>query len=264
MLGKLIKFDMKNLGSNMFPLYLCLAVIALTDQILQMLKDTKFFAKIPAFGYIANTTHILVPIGICLLFLMLLIFGIRYFKDNIMGDQGYLMHTLPVTSYQLVASKVIVVLFYALVTAVVGYLVLAVALGKIFWYQKIYTDLLFFMDKSDAIFMCFLVGIYYLIYYMYLVFAGYLSFSIAYSGFGKHRGLLTGVIFAFLYILGKCGELAMIVAWYFMGIIEIEIEKLSRTEFLYICVPLLIIYLVLNILCFFITGGWLQKRLNID
>lgn len=264
MLGKLIKYDMKNLGRNMLPLYLCLAIIAVTDRMLQLLNDMKFFAKIPAFSYIANTTHILVPIGIILLFLMLLILGIRYFKNNIMGDQGYLMHTLPVTSYQLVASKIMVVFFYTLITAVVSYLVLAVALGKIFLYQKIYTDLLFFMEKSNAIFICSLAGVYFLIYYMYLVFAAYLSFSIAYSVFGRYRGLLTGVIFVFLYILGKCGELATIVALYFMGIMEIEIEKLSRTEFLYICVPLLIIYLMLNALCYFVTGGWLQKRLNID
>lgn len=264
MLGKLIKFDMKNMGKNMVTLYLSLAVIAVTDRLLQTLRNMKFFAKIPAVDVIANTTHILVPIGIILLFLMLLILGVLYFKNNIMGDQGYLMHTLPVTSYQLVASKIIVVLFYLVSTVVVSYLMLALALGKIFWYQKIYSDLLHFLEKSDVIFMGLLVGIYFLIYYMYLVLAATLSFSIAYSVFSRYRRLLTGVIFIFLYMLGKCGELATLVGWYFMGIMELEIEQVGRTEFLYLCVPLLIFYLMLNILCYFITGRWLQKRLNID
>lgn len=266
MLGKLIKFDIKNLGGNLVPMYLCLAAIAFIDRIIQILKDTEFLSSIPAFGYIANTTHILVPIGIIFLFVWLLISGIHYFRNNIMKDQGYLMHTLPVTSYQLVASKVIVVFFYLLLTTLVSYLILGIAVGKVFWHQKIYTDILYFLGKSNAITLCCLLGSYFLVYYMYLILAAYLSFSLAYSILDRYRSLITGVVFVLLYSLGKCGELALLIILNVTGMINMNmnIEQIGKPEILSLCIPILVIYLLLSVLCYFITGRWLQKRLNID
>jgi len=264
MLGKLIRFDMKNLGDSIIPMYLCLAVIAVTDRIFQILKGVDAFSRIQAVGFIANTTHILSAVGVLLLFVMLLILGIRYYRNNMMGDQGYLMHTLPVTPYQLVASKTIAVLLYVLVTAVVGYLILAVAIGKLFWGSKIYTDILYFMGQTKAIAISVVFVVYILLYFLYLFLAAYLSFSVAYSSLTKYRNIAAGAIFVLLYIVGKCGELIVVYGLSRMGTTEMDLETVGMSEILSLCIPCIMIYLALSVGCYLLTGRWLQKCLNID
>ncbi|MDE6850926.1 MAG: hypothetical protein K2J67_00340 [Lachnospiraceae bacterium] len=264
MLGKLLKYDMKNLGASMIPMYLCLAVIVVIDRIIQMLRKIDALSRIPAVGYIANTTHILSAVGVIILFVMLLILGILYYRNNIMGDQGYLMHTLPVTSYQLVASKVITVLSYVVITTIVSYFVLAVSIGKLFWGKKVYMDFLYFMGESKAICIIIVFSVYFLICFMYLLMVAYLAFSIAYSSNTKHRNIAAGAIFLIMYIIGKCGELAVVFGLFCMGITDMDLEKIDVSEILYLCIPLIIIYLALVVVSYLLAGRWLQKRLNID
>lgn len=264
MLRKLLKYDMKNLGVNMIPMYLCLAVIALIDRIFQMLQKMDALSRIRAVGYIANMTHILSAVGVIILFVMLLVLGINYFRTNIMGDQGYLMHTLPVTSYQLVASKTITVLLYVLITTIVSYFVLAVAIGKLFWGKKVYTDFLYFVGESKGVCICLVFAVYFLICFMFLLMAAYLAFSIAYSSNTKHPNIAAGAIFMLMYIIGKCGELAVVFVLYCMGITDMDLEKIGVSEVLSLCVPLILIYMALGVVSYLLSGRWLQKRLNID
>lgn len=265
MLGKLIKFDMKNLGTSMFPMYLCLLLIALADRIFQLLEKSKAFSGKETVWLIAGTTHTLSLIGAFLLFAMLLIVAIRYYRSNMMEDQGYLMHTLPVTSYQLVAGKLLAVLLYVPVTALVSYLVLALSWGKLFGAGTVYDTFLSFMGKKKAICWCVILIIYILINFMYLIQAAYLSFSVAFTSVARNRNLAAGAIFVLLYNLGKYGELFVVCALSLTGgISEMDLAEITIRELLLLCVPNGIIYLVLSAGCYLITGRWLQKRLNID
>lgn len=262
MLGKLMKYDLKSLGANILPTYLCMLVVAVVDCVLQILKTSDFMSDAQAVRYIANTTHTMVFIGVVCLFFVLLLIGTRYYKNNIMEDEGYLMHTLPVSSYQLLASKVITFMVFVLITAVVSYLTVVIATREPFLYKQLYDIFFFGTGKTKAV----LFGILFfmLLYFLFLILAAYLAFSVGYSSVRKARNFVAGGIFVLLYVLGKIGELLVVYNLGRRGVMDLEIEEITTTDLMWLGIPLIILYLVLSGACFGATGKWLEKHLNLD
>lgn len=264
MLGKLMKYDMINLGRSVLPAYLCMVVIAVVDCLLQILKSADFMADVPAVNYIASTTHMMVFGGVVCLFFILLIIGCKYYKSNIMEDEGYLMHTLPVSANQLLASKVISFMAFVLLTAVVSYLVLAVAVREPLTFQKLYDTFMFGFGKQKAVLFCVLLGLYIFIYLLFLIVAAYLAFSVGYSCVTKARGFAAGGIFVLLYNLGKVGELLAVFGFGRRGAMNQQLEDIAISDLMWLVIPLFILYIVLSGVCYLQTGRWLKNRLNLD
>ena len=68
------------------------------------------------------------------------IFVITRFYKGLLGDEGYLMHTLPVRSWQLVLSKLVCALVVTVVNAIVGVLAL-VLMMPLNWTELFDTEL---------------------------------------------------------------------------------------------------------------------------
>lgn len=114
MLGKLFKHEWKQTWK--LPTVICLAAIAVT-----LIGVISFFT--PLWDH--NASFLLSLTGYMLLFLniilliaatlaILVYFSIRFYK-NLYTDEGYLMHTLPVTSRQLIFSKFWVFFFWIMI-----------------------------------------------------------------------------------------------------------------------------------------------------
>ena len=126
MLGKLLKHEFRATGRTMLPLYgavVALAVLAnfsirmLTGNVGPLL--TIFFGLIVA------------AFGICIIAagIMTLVLMVKRFYTNYLRDEGYLMHTLPVSVHGLVWSKMLVsVVWFAATFAVIGLVLLLTAL----------------------------------------------------------------------------------------------------------------------------------------
>lgn len=259
MLGKLLKFDIHSLGYSMLPMYAFLFVVAVISRVFDMIIHSKKIVATKALLMVSNTTHILVMVGVAILFVMLLIMSIDYYRNNIMTDQGYLMHTLPVTPYQLIASKAIVAMFYGIITLIFSYIIIAIDLGKPFWYQRIYTDIFNFMSKERAFWLCTGMLIYIFIYFIFLIQAVYLALNIGYSFAGRLRSVMVVAVCIVAYVVGKIGELIVI---YMQP--ELDVDGMSRSEAMQICIPIFIIYLALAFACYILSSQWLQRRLNLD
>lgn len=67
---------------------------------------------------------------------MLLVFSTIRFYKNIVRDEGYLMHTLPVPTWQLIASKFISVYIWFFVMIIVTGICSGIAFGEPFWLFK--------------------------------------------------------------------------------------------------------------------------------
>lgn len=271
MLAKLLKYDIKNQGTTIIPMYLCLALFAVLDRVIHLLQKSDAFSKVKAVKDIAFYTQVFLIVGLCSLFLMVLIIGILYYRDNIMRDEGYLMHTLPVSSYQLLASKIITFLCYVTLSAVVSYLILALDFGNLCWYQKVYTDILGFMSKSKALFLCVNVGISVFVSLAFCILLGYLAINIGYTYNGKLRSMVIVAVIMLFLIISKSGE--MLVVYFceragYTNMATITIDTDMATITIEAMQPFFLavnsLYAVLSVVCYTLAGRWLQKRLDLD
>lgn len=265
MLVKLLKFDIKRMRSTIIPMYLCLFILAVFDRVVHLLQKTDALSKIKAIEHIANSTQIFLMIGLLCLFFMVLVIGVNYYRENIMRDQGYLMHTLPVDAYQLVLSKLLSFLGYIICSAVVCYFILAVDFGNIRWYQKIYTDIMMVhMNPTKALCFCVNMGVYVIIYLSFCILLGYLAINIGYTVSGKLRPIAIVAVLMLFLMIGKGGELAVALFFIHAGYTNLDLAEvpLQAVQTLFISISCL--YTVLSILCYVLAVRWLNRHLNLD
>jgi uncharacterized membrane protein (DUF485 family) len=118
MLTKLLKYDFKAMFNVLLPVYAVLIFLSLFNRLAEFLSDKLSILQIPA-GFI-SVIYVIVLIGTPIATFVIAI--TRYYK-NLAGDEGYLMHTLPVTKKDLVLSKLIsyfVTLLVSVIVALIG------------------------------------------------------------------------------------------------------------------------------------------------
>lgn len=115
MLSKLLKYDFKSLGKKLLPLFLGLILLALFTKLFTVIAGNNAILNIPK-GFI-TAAFIIGLIGIPMITFVL---GITRFYQNLIKDEGYLTHTLPVKKSSIVLSKCIVANIYLLASVVVS------------------------------------------------------------------------------------------------------------------------------------------------
>lgn len=122
MFGKLLKYDFRSMLKQfavVWPVALALALVNRFLMAMNIEEATKLGATV-------NVVSLLVYVAIlAAMFVLAMIFVIQRFYKGLLGDEGYLMHTLPVKPWQLIGSK----LLCAVVVTVVSILV---AIASIF------------------------------------------------------------------------------------------------------------------------------------
>ncbi len=117
MLGKLLKHEIRATAHTMLPLYgLLLLVAALTNVALRTLNGK----DVPAPLAILFTILIIVfGVGMMAVGLVTVFAMVQRFRKNLLRDEGYVMHTLPVSIHAHIWAKVLVAtLWYALAAVV--------------------------------------------------------------------------------------------------------------------------------------------------
>lgn len=102
MLSKLLKYDFKALIKVLFPVYGVSLLVALLTRLTNTFTNSGSLLAIPN-GFI-SVLFVIVLIGIPFITFILTIIK---FYQNLIKDEGYLMHTLPVKKSSLVLSKAI-------------------------------------------------------------------------------------------------------------------------------------------------------------
>lgn len=135
MLRKLIKYDI--LAD--YKKYVAIYIAMLASSVIML-----FFDKMTS--WISNNTFInvmatvfaLVFFGVCLAagVMLLVLSTIRFYK-NVVRDEGYLTHTLPVPTWQIIASKLITVYIWFFLTIIVAGICSGIAFGEPFWLFKL-------------------------------------------------------------------------------------------------------------------------------
>ena len=123
MLRKLMKYEIKATGRILLPLYGALIAFALINKIfffgttpLDKL-NFEFLGGIPAALSIFAYGCIMAAIFIVTFFVI-----IQRFYKNLLGDEGYLMNTLPVPQWKNISSKLIIAMFWTIVSGIIAIL----------------------------------------------------------------------------------------------------------------------------------------------
>ena len=121
MLGKLIKHEFRATGRVMLPILaavLLLAVMANVSIRLMDAVDSTFL------HFVFGLVIFLFVIGMIAAAIMTIVIMVSRFYRNLLKDEGYLMHTLPVSVHELIWSKLIVSFVWFVVTFLVIFLVI--------------------------------------------------------------------------------------------------------------------------------------------
>lgn len=119
MLIKLLKYEFKFTGRSLLPIYAALLVLT----VLMNLGDGMRFGFNNAgmfegfFKTMLIFTYSCVISAVCIITVVLLV---QRFYKNLLRDEGYLMHTLPVSAAQNIASKLICAVVWSVVSLLVA------------------------------------------------------------------------------------------------------------------------------------------------
>ena len=119
MLGKLLKHEFRATGRTMLPMLGVLAVLVVLANLSVRMLDKELgtflsilFVLILILTVVAVTVSEIMPVVVM----------VQRFYKNLLGSEGYLMHTLPANAHQLVWSKLIVSSVWMLGTNLVIFL----------------------------------------------------------------------------------------------------------------------------------------------
>lgn len=166
MLGKLLKYEIKSSLRTLLPLYLGTLVVALACGL-------NVFFTIQSQGasysggdglFSAMITLLLFALFVAIAVLTGVVI-IQRFNRNLLGDEGYLMFTLPVTEVQLVLSKLITAMLWSLASIVVmglsGFIIGGLALiaaGDVEMWMEFWNEMLFTIQHWNLLSNILLTG----------------------------------------------------------------------------------------------------------
>jgi len=123
MFGKLLKYDFRSMLKQFAFIWPAALALALVNHFtLNGLDSTSSVGETTA--GIAMVVYIAILMA---MFIIALVFVIQRFYKGLLGDEGYLMHTLPVKPWQLIGSKLLcaaVTTFLSVVVAILSILVI--------------------------------------------------------------------------------------------------------------------------------------------
>lgn len=210
MLGKLLKYEMKASARTLLPLYIgtLVAAVICGVQMAMMIgsvngDDVWFHVGAYRGNNLFSLFMFLLFLGLCVAIMVLTaMIVIQRFNKNLIGDEGYLMFTLPVTHVQLLSSKLIAGLLWVLIgTVIMSLSGLLIGLPTVLlhldqlsalWNEIVYT-LDYWSDLIPYVFSTALNGVVSIVAFILLV---YLSIMVGQmEQFNKHRVAISVVLF---------------------------------------------------------------------
>ncbi len=268
MLSKLLRHEFRATGRILLPLYLLLFVTAGLFNISMGLMDNDYMVQWPVrvFFGISSTALVITAIGVLVLAWALMIY--RFYK-NLMTDEGYLMFTLPVTTHQIIWSKLIVSLVWGAATLLADALAAVLALCRIFdltdlreaWAELL--DILAELNTGD------MIG-YSIELALLLLFSAAASFLLYYAAIAlghsfANRKILLSVVFYFVFAIAIRTIVSILTA------IVMSVSMTDWEEFVDpfafghwgMCLAI-VLTIVQAVVFYLLTNGMLRKRLNLQ
>lgn len=122
MLFKLLKYDFRSMWKTFSLVWAACLVLALVNRFTLPFEGKTNVTIGPGDGILAFITGLVFFGVLFAMFVAVMIFVIQRFYKGLLGDEGYLMNTLPVPTWQLVLSKLVCAVFVSIASMVVTFL----------------------------------------------------------------------------------------------------------------------------------------------
>ena len=250
MLGKLFKHEFSDLFRKTIIFFSVVIGLSLLVFLFGELGEKYWFFtllnSIFIVGYVFSIMGIL---------LYSVFYPVARFYKSMLKDEGYLTHTLPVTTGQLLFTKLTTafVLFISSFVVAVGSLVLTNTIGL-----EIFKDIIHSIHRNH--FIAYMYVVFYLIAYYY----GMLMLFITALVLGHSRPTKKGLnsIFAGLIIYGIQQVLGTISV--FILFLTIDINNPESFQPMHVLLSSMIIYVVVVISEVIVSYNFLKKKLNLE
>ena len=263
MLGKLIKHELRATGRVMLPLFLALWASAVMANVSVRVLNRTDSTPLHTLGALFM---IIFFVAIIAVVVMTFVVMVQRFHRNLLGDQGYLMFTLPVSVHSLIWSKIIVSAVWFVFTGLAEVLAVVIAAfnveyvtGAIDFFRGVFSNITtYYALHGTAIFLETLAVIFLACAATCLMF--YAAMSIGYS-FSNHKALLSVVFYFVLYFAMQfAGVLVMLV----VNAPGISIKISSAMTAVHLVMGLAAVCeLICGAVFYIITSLMLKKRLNL-
>lgn len=262
MLGKLIKYEFKATIRSFLAIY---ASLILTGVLIGIFM----FANVEVGMSLGMLIMVALMITLGVLTITVII---KRFSKNLLGDEGYLMMTLPVSAKKIVASKIITSVVYLILSTIVVFLVFVVimlpsgmatmeefiqSMGNVWNYMVM--NLLSARDIILNIIITLIIGI---VDYVSFILVIYTSLSVGQlKPFNKHR---TPVAIIAFFIINMIVSVISDVLSNLLESMNILTAPQSMSMLSASSIYTLVFYGVVSVVLFMITSYILEKKLNLE
>jgi len=274
MLGKLFNYEFRATARLFIPLYLTLLFFSVINGFLIPISSINESASplpdSPLYGLIMNISiFIYVALMIGLLLMTLLVMIQRFYK-NLLGDEGYLMFTLPVQSWEHIFSKLAASIIWTVISGIVAILSIMIILSKDIMTVAFYKQLTMSFGQFSqyfgslgflAVFEILILG---LLALASVILTIYASIALGHL-FSKHKLIIS---FGMYIVLGTISQTLMVLsAVLFFNQTELANQIIQMPVNLQINTILLLLILFFGALSagyFILTNYVLKRRLNLE
>lgn len=260
MLNKLMKQEIKASARFLLPTYLVLIVISILNRlILNMNLNHGILLVIPS---ILLFTYVVSIITVLVISFTLMIF--RFYK-NYLTDEGYLMFTLPVTTRDLVFSKLIVTFGYTLATFLAALLSAFIAFATTERMQVVRRAILDFFHEiasynANTKMAIFISIIFVCVVLIENILCIYTSIALG-QLYTKHKLLGSFIAYMLIYtILQIIGLILVGIAY----LLQLNFTFDHSAIFYMTSIAIIIYDIILSIVFYHITSHIFRNRLNLD
>lgn len=266
MLIKLLKFECRATGRVLFPLYLAAIIISVISGIVfnhnigaNINVGGDGFINFALCFVIAFLFGITVTASVVISYIM----TIQRFRKNLLGNEGYIMHTLPVSMNSQIAAKLITAVIYEIISvcvAVFSWVIVVFSMTEVNLSDIVSTLFSAFSEISQFITGEICVYIFEVIVGMIVMLISfnlkiYAAMSIGYSK-NSHRVMKSVGFYILFYIITQ-----IINSCITNFAISNNVLGIYSHWFLDLSV---VIYIIYSIVFWFITSYFLRKKLNLQ
>ena len=262
MLGKLLKYDLKWIYKLVIVFYALAFIFSLFSRMFLNIGDSLLWSILSKIS-----SGIAVSMLVSSIINTLMRSWVRFVR-NIYKDEGYLTNTLPVSKRDIYLSKVLSSIIIMLTTTIVIITCLFIC-----YYSKENIDILKRVLEITAssyntsvIKLILTIGMIFFLELTFILLVGYTGIIIGHSS--NNNKIVKSIIWAFgMYIFTQLITIGLI---YIIGLFNKDIMNIITTNIVSIkgikniLVGGIVMYIIYNIICYFIGKRELEKGINID
>lgn len=274
MVRKLIRYDFQSYFRLLFPVQLIILGIALLNRIIQFFEPPTGAPDIAASAYQAGfvATLVLYIVSIIVCFVMTVIVGIVRFYQGMYTNEGYLMHTLPVTPTQHIIAKLLTSVIFFLGSALAAFLsFMIITAGQV--NIEVFKAFFYFMNRYiqssgfDGVLYIFEILLLLCVSLFHIFIKFYFCLSVGQLAKRKKVLLAFGVffgIYAVKQILGTAMIVVLTLSRNLISLIGDWFSTIHTLTAIHIVIWIsIVIYTAAALVYFFVTRHIMSKKLNL-